>query len=315
MSDTIYHLELTEAGCRLDKALADRLPDLSRAQIQRLIGDGRVTVDGNTPARVGLRLKGGEVAMVIVPPARPTKLDAEPIPLRVIYEDDDLIVVDKQAGMVVHPSVGHEGGTLVNAIMAHSPNISGIGGESRPGIVHRLDKDTSGLILVAKNDRSYRFVQAQFKARTVEKRYIALVVGEPPTPIGRVEAGIGRDPKQRRRMAVLKGDRWRIREAITEYRTIESFDGFVLLNVKTLTGRTHQVRVHMAFLGCPLVGDRLYGKRCELSSGLQRHFLHAEHLRVKLLNGSEKRFSSPIPVELDTVLNYLRSVSSTIMSK
>lgn len=308
MTETIHELELTEVGHRLDKVLSERLPDISRAQIQRMIAAGLVTLDSKIPVRSGLRLKGGEVALVRVPPPAPARVPPEPIPLSVIYEDKDLIVIDKPAGMVVHPSAGHPGGTLVNAVLSHAPDIDGVGGERRPGIVHRLDKDTSGLIVVAKNDRSYNFVQTQFRDRTVDKRYIALVVGAPPTPTGRIEAGIGRDPKHRQRMAVLSGERLKVREAISEYRTIESFDGFTMLQVQPLTGRTHQVRVHMAFLGCPILGDRLYGGRRPVFGHLRRHFLHAHRLTVRLLDGSTKEFLSEIPAELEIVLEELRVV-------
>jgi 23S rRNA pseudouridine1911/1915/1917 synthase len=308
MSETIYELVLTESGMRLDKVLTDCIASLSRAQIQRLISDGMVTLDGKIIDRSGLKIKGGELAQVRVPPPAPTQTVPESIPLSIIYEDENLIVVDKPAGMVVHPSIGHPSGTLVNAILGYAPGIEGVGGERRPGIVHRLDKDTSGVILVVKNTRSYRFVQAQFRSRTIDKRYLALVIGSPPTPTGRIEAGIGRDPKHRQRMAVLDGERLSVRQAISEYQTIESFDKFALVEVKPVTGRTHQVRVHMAFIGCPIVGDRLYGERRGFSLGLQRHFLHACRIRVKLLDGSEKEFFSETPVELDTALRELRSV-------
>ena len=307
MADTIHKFELRESGQRLDKTLAELLPDISRAQIQRLIAEGLVSLDGKSTARAGLKLKGGEVALVRVPPPTPTQVAPEPIPLCVIYEDEDVIVVDKPAGMVVHPSAGHPSGTLVNAILAYNPDIEGVGGETRPGIVHRLDKDTSGIIMVAKNDRIHRFVQEQFKARTVAKSYLALVIGSPPTPTGRVEAYIGRDMRQRQRMAVFDGERGRAREAISEYLTIESFEGFTLLDVKPLTGRTHQVRVHMSFLGCPIVGDRLYGRRCVLSRKLRRHFLHAQRLSIIFPDGRRRMFSSDTPLELETVLRELRT--------
>jgi 23S rRNA pseudouridine1911/1915/1917 synthase len=206
--------------------------------------------------------------------------------------------------MVVHPGAGHQSGTLVNAVLAHAPGLAGVGGERRPGIVHRLDKDTSGLIAVAKNDRAHRMLQVQFKNRTVEKHYFALVCGAPPSPTGKVEAAIGRDERHRKRMAVFSSERGKGRMAISTYRTIQSFAEFTLLEVRPLTGRTHQVRVHMAFLECPLAGDALYGGRRSARSlvSLKRHFLHAAGLKFVLPGGDEKTFSSPLPDDLQRSL-------------
>ena len=301
----VHTFQLAQRGERLDKALVEFMPDLSRAQIQRLIEGGQVLVNGQLPAKSGVRLEGGETAVVAVPAPEPSSLIAEAIPLQVVYEDADMLVLDKPAGLVVHPAAGHASGTLVNALLAHVKDFGGVGGSLRPGIVHRLDKDTSGLIVVAKHDAAQRALQAQFKLRKVEKQYVALVVGRPPTPSGRVEAAIGRDPRHRQRMAVVTNSGLRSRMAVSEYRTLEAMRGYTLVDVKPETGRTHQVRVHMAFLGCPLAGDLLYG----VSGGrykLARHFLHAAGLTLKIPSGKTRTFVAPLPAELEACLAALR---------
>ncbi len=301
----VHTFQLAQRGERLDKALVEFMPDLSRAQIQRLIEGGQVLVNGQLPAKAGVRLEGGETAVVAVPAPEPSTLIAEAIPLQVVYEDADMLVLDKPAGLVVHPAAGHASGTLVNALLAHVKDFGGVGGSLRPGIVHRLDKDTSGLIVVAKHDAAQRALQAQFKLRKVEKQYVALVVGRPPTPSGRVEAAIGRDPRHRQRMAVVTNSGLRSRMAVSEYRTLEAMRGYTLVDVKPETGRTHQVRVHMAFLGCPLAGDLLYG----VSGGrykLARHFLHAAGLTLKIPSGKTRTFVAPLPAELEACLAALR---------
>ena len=301
----VHTFQLAQRGERLDKALVEFMPDFSRAQIQRLIEGGQVLINGQLPAKAGVRLEGGETAVVAVPVPEPSTLIAEDIPLQVVYEDADMLVLDKPAGLVVHPAAGHASGTLVNALLAHVKDFGGVGGSLRPGIVHRLDKDTSGLIVVAKHDTAQRALQAQFKLRKVEKHYVALVVGRPPTPSGRVEAAIGRDPRHRQRMAVVTNSALRSRMAVSEYRTREALRGYTLVDVKPETGRTHQVRVHMAFLGCPLAGDVLYG----VSGGrykLARHFLHAAGLTLKLPSGRTQTFVAPLPAELEACLAALR---------
>jgi 23S rRNA pseudouridine1911/1915/1917 synthase len=209
--------------------------------------------------------------------------------------------------MVVHPAVGHASGTLVNAVLGYDPEIEGIGGEERPGVVHRLDKETSGLILLAKNERAHRWLQDQFRLRNVEKIYLALVDGKPPTPSGRVEAHIGRDPSHRKRMAIVPESRGR--EAISEYKTIESFKDHTLLEFHPLTGRTHQIRLHCAFLRCPIVGDEIYGRK-KPSIHLDRHFLHAYRLKIILPGEREPEFfEAPLPEDLEKVLESLRSAA------
>jgi 23S rRNA pseudouridine1911/1915/1917 synthase len=214
--------------------------------------------------------------------------------------------VNKPAGMVVHPSPGHDHGTLVHAALGHAPQMEGIGGEERPGIVHRLDKETSGLIVIAKNEQAHRWLQDQFRDRSVEKIYLALVDGKPPTPVGRVEAPIGRKATQRKLMAVVPPAKGR--DAVSEYKTLESFPAHTLLEVHPLTGRTHQIRVHLAFLGCPVTGDTVYGRK-KPSLDLKRHFLHAYRLKITLPGETNPRtFEAKLPVELDSVLVSIRKM-------
>jgi 23S rRNA pseudouridine1911/1915/1917 synthase len=288
------------AGERLDKLIADKLTDLSRTQIQRLIEDGFVQVDGRAVTKPALRLTGPAEVQVRVPPPAPTTHRAEDIALDVVFENDDLIVINKPAGMVVHPAAGHWDGTLVNAVLGHAPDLAGVGEEQRPGIVHRLDKDTSGLILVAKNDVAHRDLQSQFKNRTVDKRYLALLDGHPATPTGRIEAGIGRDPRNRKRMSVLPGARGR--EAVTEYRELTRYVEHSLVEAHPLTGRTHQLRIHFAYLGCPIAGDTVYGRR-KPTLRLKRQFLHAARLSLTLPGtGRRMTFEAPLPTDLAAAL-------------
>lgn len=290
---------------RLDKFLVGQLQEFSRSRIQGLITGGFVEVNGRAAKKAGQTLERGSQVTVRVPPAAPTDLVAEDIPLDIVFENDDLVVVNKPAGMVVHPAAGHTSGTLVNAILGYDPEIEGIGGEERPGVVHRLDKETSGLILLAKNERAHRWLQDQFRLRKVDKTYLALVDAKPPTPTGRVEAHIGRDPSHRKRMAVVPESRGRA--AISEYKTLESFRNHTLLEFHPLTGRTHQIRLHCAFLGCPIVGDEVYGRK-KFSVDISRHFLHAYRLRIVLPGEKEARvFEAPLPEELEQVLVSLRN--------
>ncbi len=292
-----------QAGERLDKFLAGAMPEFSRSRIQSLIADGFVDVDGSPAKKAGQPLDAGSTVTVRIPPAAPTELVAEQIPLHIIFENDDLLVVNKPAGMVVHPAAGHASGTLVNAVLGHDPEIEGIGGEERPGVVHRLDKDTSGLILLAKNERAHRWLQDQFRLRKVEKTYLALVDGKPPTPSGRVETFIGRDTKNRKRMAVVSKAKGR--EAISEYKTVQSFEQHTLLEFHPLTGRTHQIRLQCAFLKCPIVGDDVYGRK-NSTLPLKRHFLHALRLKIILPGEQEPRvFEASLPEELKRVLDRL----------
>lgn len=305
-------------GARLDRWLADTLPARSRSELQRWIKEGRVWLDG-APARAGARLIAGQQVLIEPPDApQPATVAGEALPLSILYEDADLLVVDKPAGMVVHPAPGHSGGTLVNAVLHHCPDLAGVGGERRPGIVHRLDKETSGLLVVAKHDQAHRALQAQFKARTVYKEYLALLEGVLQPPAGRISAPIGRHPVERKRMAVLTPESpgsapTNARDAITEYRVLEYYTApiagragalarFTLVSALLHTGRTHQLRVHFAWLKHPVVGDTVYGFRTPRLS-LARQFLHAHELRFRLpSSGEEVAFLAPLPRELARVV-------------
>lgn len=291
-----------DAGQRVDKFLAAEIPDRSRSQIQELIKDGRVTVLG-TAVKPSYRLVVGDIVVTHVPPEEEVELAPQPIPLDIVHEDDDVVVVNKPAGMVVHPAPGHEAGTLVNALLAHIPEIaelaeSGDGPARRPGIVHRLDKQTSGLILVAKHEEARRFLQRQFKRRKVKKTYVALVEGRLQPPQGIIDAPIGRDPQHRQRMAVLsRGGR----AAQTVYHLMEYLNEYSLVSVQPITGRTHQIRVHFAAIDHPVVGDGVYGYRRQ-RPGIGRQFLHAWKLALTLPSGEAREFVAPLPADLRQVL-------------
>lgn len=306
MNGELVHLSFDQPRKeRLDKFLVSRMPDFSRSRLQNLIKDGLVKVDDVVIAKAGFELEAGNQVEVLLPPTQPTELVAENIPLQVLFENQDLVVIDKPAGMVVHPSAGHDQGTLVNAVLAHDPGLEGVGGELRPGIVHRLDKNTSGLILVAKNDRALHWLQDQFRLRKVKKTYLALCDGRPPTPVGRIEAAIGRDPSLRKKMAIVSDEKGR--SAASEYKVLEEFPNHTLIEVQPETGRTHQIRLHLNFIGCPIVGDTIYGRK-HSTLLLKRHFLHAGRLVVLLPGETVPRtFESPLPAELMQVLAYLRA--------
>lgn len=306
MSDLVFRFVFAgEGGERLDRYLTDQMTGFSRSRIQSLIRDGFVSINQLTTIKVAQGLEPGMEIIIRVPPAQPSGLQAEEIPLDILFENDDLMVVNKPAGMVVHPSAGHDSGTLVHAALAHAPELEGIGGEQRPGVVHRLDKDTSGIIMLAKNDRTHHWLQDQFRLRKVKKAYIALVDGAPPTPTGRVEAPIGRDLVHRKEMAIVRPEKGR--EAITEYKVIEVFPHHTLVEAYPLTGRTHQIRLHLAFLGCPIVGDHVYGHQ-HSSLEISRHFLHAFQLTITIPGEKNARvFRADLPAELTKVLEQLRN--------
>jgi 23S rRNA pseudouridine1911/1915/1917 synthase len=304
VNDRLVALQFfSESPRRLDKFLVDQLPEYSRSRLQALIREGRVIVDGQPAYKAGQVLDGEALIQVQIPAPVPSDLKPEPIPLDIVFENDDLLVVNKPAGMVVHPAGGHRSGTLVHAALAHAPDLAGVGGQQRPGVVHRLDKDTSGLILLAKNDAAHQWLQNQFRTRQAEKVYLALVDGAPPSPRGRVEAAIGRDPAHRKKMAVVPPGKGR--QAVTEYQTLKTFPNHTFLEVHPISGRTHQIRLHLAFLGCPIVGDIIYG-RSHPSLPLGRHFLHAARLAIRLPGESEARtFEAPLPPELELPLQNL----------
>jgi 23S rRNA pseudouridine1911/1915/1917 synthase len=308
---------IEEEGERLDRWLTAKISGRSRSEIQRWIDEGRVEVDGKL-GKPGRKIEAGQEIRVSIPPVDESALEAEAIPLKIVYEDDDLMVIDKPAGLVVHPAPGHSGGTLVNAILHHLPGLEGVGGERRPGIVHRLDKQTSGLIVIAKHDRSHRFLQRQFAARTVHKVYLALLEGQISPENGRISAPIGRHPIHRKRQAVLpvnpQTGETKGREAITEYHTIGLYStrlnsgeigNFTLVEAVLHTGRTHQIRVHFAWMKHPVVGDTLYGYRRQRIP-LDRQFLHAHKLRFQLpATGEIREFIAPLPEELQQVLDQM----------
>jgi len=308
----IIELKVGEGGERLDKYVAQAVPDLSRSRAQRLIEDGLIAVNGEV-VKPSYRVEVGDLVMVHIPPPEPVEVRPEPIPLDIVYEDDNIIVVNKPAGMVVHPAYGHSTGTLVNAVLAHCPELAKTEDELRPGIVHRLDKDTSGLIIVAKNDRARRHLQRQFKARVVRKVYLALLEGWLEPARGVIEAPIGRDKNRRKRMAVVKEGR----EARTEYQVVEYFGHeasrvsppYTLVEAEPKTGRTHQVRVHFASIGHPVAGDSVYGFRRQRLRGLRRQFLHARTLGFRLPGSDEYiELTAGLPDDLRVVLEELRKV-------
>jgi len=282
-------------GVRLDRFAGDKCPGLSRTRARKLIDEGLVTVNGRN-VRPSYQLAAGDKVDISIPPETPSTLSPEPIPLKIIYEDADLLVVDKPAGLTVHPAPGHPSHTLVNAVLSYLPALAGEGESLRPGIVHRLDKDTSGLIIVAKNRAAHENLSDQFKSRSVSKSYIVLVKGKLTPESGIIEAAIGRDPRNRQRMAVVA----RGREARTEYRVLRYVGGYSLLEIRPETGRTHQIRVHLAAIGFPVVGDAAYGVA---SPHISRQFLHASRLAFNLPSSSRRvEFTSPLPPDLEQAL-------------
>ena len=292
-----FELIVEDGTIRLDKYVSEKC-DISRSRAQKLIDEGYVTVDGHL-AKAGQRLNPGSKVLALIPPPTPLSLAPEEIPLRIIYQDNDLLVVDKPAGIAVHPAPGHPSHTLVNAILAHCPDLAGIGGSLRPGIVHRLDKDTSGLMVVAKSDVAQTSLSHQLKQRTMIKKYLALVCGRLSPKQGAIEAPIGRHPRDRKRMAVVSTGR----EARTQYQAIKYLGDYTLVQVQPETGRTHQIRVHFSAIGHPLYGDPVYGKKSPL---LGRQFLHAHYLGFRLPhNGEFVEFGSELPAELERVLEHI----------
>ena len=294
------------AGQRLDAWLAGQQPYLSRARIQSLIREGHVTVNGRT-VKPSQKVAAGTTVGIDVPPVAEVGLLPEDIPLDVLYEDADVIVVNKPSGLVVHPAAGHASGTLVNALLHHCRDLAGIGGERRPGIVHRLDKDTSGALVAAKSDAAMAGLMAQFKRRQVEKQYLALVWGCPSPPAGRIETLIGRSAGDRKRMSARPP---RGREALTTYEVAESFGATSLLRVHIATGRTHQIRVHLSHLRHPVVGDSQYGMRHPppLPVPAPRQMLHAERLAfAHPRTGTRVECRAPLPADFAALLKALRA--------
>jgi len=301
-------VDAEQDGLRLDNFLTALLPDHSRSQIQRLIKEGHVRGPG--AARASSSVHTGQVYEVEIPEPAPASPEPEELPLRIIFQDSDVVVLDKPAGMVVHPAAGHSGGTLVNALLHHVKDLSGVGGELRPGIVHRLDRGTSGVMVVAKHDRAHQELSRQFSDREVEKEYIALVWGVVQAG-RRIDAAIGRDPDHRQKMSTRAR---RARSAVTRVTYSHQFEGVSLLNVAIATGRTHQIRVHLSAIGHPIVGDATYGgvhRRVAASlravMRLERPFLHAARLAFTHPgDGRRVEFESPLPPDLQSVLDGIR---------
>ena len=305
-SDRVFVVPDDADRQRVDRFVTD-VSGLSRSYVQKLISEGRLVLDGR-PIKANAVVGPGDRLELAVPAVVPLAVEAEAIPLDVVYEDDDLLIVDKPAGLVVHPSPGHPAGTLVNALLgrAHGSEYGGIAGVARPGIVHRLDRDTSGLLMVAKHDAAQASLMAQLKARRIKKTYLALVQGSVVANAGRVEAPIGRDPRHRTRMAVVNDGR----PSVTGYRVRERFPGWTLLELDLVTGRTHQIRVHLEAIGHPVAGDPVYGTGTSRRGpdGLTRLFLHAWRLELTSPSGGQLiRATAPLPVELEAVVDRLRA--------
>ncbi len=295
-----------DTGTRLDIFLTGKLTDLSRSRAQKLIDEYRVTVNHTLCTDKNYRIRAGDFVTLTIPAPEKAIPEPEEITLNIIYEDGDLLVINKSRGMVVHPAPGHYSGTLVNALLGHCTDLSGIGGVMRPGIVHRLDKDTSGLLIAAKNDYSHRLLSGQLKNRQIKREYIALVHGQVSPARGRITAPIARHPRHRKKMAVMESGR----EAVTRYRVLKIFDRYSLLKLKLETGRTHQIRVHLSHLGYPVVGDETYAKgaRGDLPRNLiSSHTLHAYRLNFKHpRSGKALQFVAPLPEDFRSVLYWLK---------
>jgi 23S rRNA pseudouridine1911/1915/1917 synthase len=313
-----FRVDPADAGDRIDARIAATVPELSRAQVQRLIEDARVQINGAVVAKAGQRVRAGDAVTVEVPPAEPVEVVAEDLPLTVLYEDADLIVIDKPAGLVVHPSAGHPRGTLVNALLFHCKDLSGIGGALRPGIVHRLDKDTSGAMVATKNDRAHAALAAAFAAKSrgepggIVREYLGITAPAPATALGTLRTRHGRHPSDRKRFSsrVATG-----KSAVTHWKVVEPLTGAALVRFRLETGRTHQIRVHAADHGWPLLGDPLYGRTprplAAIAAALGRQALHAAVLELDHpVTGVRLRFESPLPDDLAAALSQLRAIGA-----
>ncbi|MBN1991709.1 MAG: RluA family pseudouridine synthase [Anaerolineae bacterium] len=304
-------IQVDRPAARLDRFLAEAMPHLSRSQIQKLIRQGQVCLSTSPNrescqiTRPGAGVQPGQVITLHLPPAPEKDLQPELMPLDIVFEDDDLVVLNKPAGLVVHPAHGHAAGTLVNALLARYPDLAGLREADagvRPGLVHRLDRDTSGLMIVARTPQALQHLRRQFKTRAVEKTYLALVFGRPEAPAGVIDVPLGRDPRHRQKFAPRPGGK----PARTHYRLREDFGRYSLLEVGLETGRTHQIRVHLAWLKCPVVGDPVYGRQ-KNALGLKRQFLHAWRLRFEHpRRGTMLQLEAPLPGDLQAALAGLR---------
>lgn len=307
-------LQVQEQGDRLDRYLAVNLPDLSRSRLQQLIEQGNVQINGIPCTSKKIIVQAGDLLSVEIPDVQPLDLKAEDIPLDILYEDDSLLILNKPAGLVVHPAPGHPDGTLVNALLAHCPNLPGIGGVQRPGIVHRLDKDTTGAIAIAKTDFAQQNLQAQLKAKTARRAYLGVVYGVPSTSSGTIDLPIGRHPVDRKKMAVVPVEKGG-RAAITHWQIKERLGNYTLIHFQLETGRTHQIRVHSAHIGHPIVGDPLYSSSKNIGVNLPGQALHAWQLQLQHpLTGQLIAVTAPLPSAFVTLLEVLRRRSAVINS-
>lgn len=312
------------SAMRLDAFIAESLPDISRSQLKKLIDNGKITLNGSI-VKASCKLKGGETIDISLPEPQPIEALPENIPLQILYEDQDLIVINKDVGMVVHPAAGHRSGTLVNALLHHCTDLAGIGGEIRPGIVHRIDKDTSGVLVVTKNDHSHQHLAEQFKAHSVNRRYIALVHGTLPQLKGTVDQAIGRHPNQRKKMS---GKGKNCKHAVTHWKTLKQYNSnrLSLIQLQLETGRTHQIRVHFAEMNYPLIGDPLYGNRSrtialkdmnlrKLIDQLSGQALHAQLLGfIHPTSGKYLEFSTPAPATFQNIIDYLEQTAEEMVT-
>ncbi len=304
MNETSAILTPTKSD-RLDRWLSNQLSDLSRSRIQKLIEQGCVEINGETCTDKNAKVKPGDRIHLTIPAAQPTHIQPEDIPLDILYEDDHLLILNKPAGLVVHPAAGHQDGTLVNALLAHCP-LAEIGGEQRPGIVHRLDKDTTGAIAIAKTDQAYQHLQAQLKAKTARREYLGVVYGVPKTASGSVNQPIGRHPVDRKKMAVVPEEKGG-RPAITHWQIKERLGNYTLIHFQLETGRTHQIRVHSAYMGHPIVGDPLYGSGRDIGVNLPGQALHAWKLTLQHpISEDWISVTAPPPKAFITLLEVLR---------
>ena len=302
----INNIQVTENSDRLDRYLSQELSDLSRSRIQQLIEQGHVQINNLICTSKKINLKTGDLITLEIPTVQPLAIIAENIPLDILYEDDELIIINKPAGLVVHPAPGHPDGTLVNAILAHCPNLPGIGGIQRPGIVHRLDKDTTGAIAIAKTDLAYQHLQAQLQAKTARREYLGLIYGVPKTETGSIDLPIGRNPQDRKRMAIVSIEDGG-RNAVTKWRVKERFVNYTLIHFQLETGRTHQIRFHSAKMGHPLVGDPIYSSGHSLGVNLPGQALHAWKLQLQHpVAGNLVEVTAPLPRSFATLLEVLR---------
>ncbi|HEY9666611.1 MAG TPA: RluA family pseudouridine synthase [Coleofasciculaceae cyanobacterium] len=303
---TEINVQVEETGERIDRYLSEHLPDLSRSRIQQLIEQGQVQVNDKICTSKKTTVQSGDRIGVTIPEARPLDLQAEDIPLDILYEDNSLIIINKPAGLVVHPAAGHESGTLVNALLAHCPDLAGIGGVQRPGIVHRLDKDTTGAIAIAKTDQAHQHLQAQLKAKTAKRQYLGVVYGSPSADSGTINQPIGRHPVDRKKMAVIPVEKG-ARSAVTHWQVKERLGNYTLIHFQLETGRTHQIRVHSAYIGHPIVGDPVYSSGRSVGVNLTGQALHAWKLSLQHpVSGEWIEVTAPLPKTFITLLEVLR---------